>query len=405
MRISSSAFTRHMLAAFFGALVMILALTQLSFGSQQLVEKYQKLAEGAGFTFTYGSLENSADDTFTLHDIVLIRHGVEDPIKIKSMTMTGVKELEGIGLSAERFEMNNLAWDGRDEKGTEVIVLIGQAMINGFYMPDPSDVDAPLFIFDSINAALNDMSVFVEGKKVVELPSATSEFDGSIASKKFSGLMKISQLKIHSQNINDGGGFQRRLESLGYDNLQMDVNLAMDWNMETGRIALTKYEFDIADMGAFDIQLVIGGYTEELTKKMRAMNVEIQSLPQEERDRASQRVLENFTGLSVESMKLSFNDKSITDKIIALQARAQGQPPENMKAMLPIMLNGALAGIQQPELTQKLVSAVEVFLAQPGTISISANPEAPLTIAEIIGLGAALPSILIEKLNINVEAK
>lgn len=397
-------FRSYMIAAMV-FLTFVIANFQPLFASEQLVKKYQELAEKSGFTFTYGSLETHASDTFTLHDITLIRHGVEDPLKIKSIKMTGVNELFGIGLSAKNMALTGLSWDGRSKQGQEIVISLANASIDGFYLPDPKDVDAPLFIFDNYVSSMSNLSVLFDGNPVVEIPSLTSEFNGNGTENIFSGFVKISQLIFHPENIGDGGRAKQQLAMLGYDTLTVDINLEADWNMQTGSMSLSKYEFDIADMGVFDIQLAIGGYTKEFYQKIRALNAEIQSLPAQERDRASQRAYREMTSLTLESMKLSFRDNSITDKILAIQAEAQGQSSQNMKAMLPIMLNGMMAGLQQPALTSTLVSAVETFLADPGIISVSAKPEPPLAFSEITGLGVSIPNLLIEKLNITAQAQ
>ena len=391
-------------AAIFTVILFFAAIISAS-ASEELVKKYQDLADKSGFSFTYENLETLSGNAFTLHDITLIRHGVEDPIKIKSLKFTGITELEGIGLSAENVTLTGLAWDGRTKKGDEIVVSLRSASVDGFYLPDPSDVDAPLFAFEHYALNLDNMFITLDGNRIIDVPSITSVFNGSLSEETFAGFLKVSQMKFFPENIKDGSKVHALLVELGYDDLVMDIKLDMDWNLKTGRMALTRYEFDVNDMGAFDIQMVLGGYTQALAKKIRVINADIQKLPVEERDKASMQVLQEMGTLTLESMKLSFRDQSITDKIINKQAQASGQPPENMKAILPIMLNGAMAKLEQPELTAKLVSAVESFLAQPGTLAITATPTDPLTFTDIGGLAMALPNILIEKLNFEAEAR
>ena len=404
-QLSSPKFNFKIFTAVIFTLTMFFATIHAASASEALVKKYQDLAEKSGFSFTYESLETISDNAFTLHDITLIRHGIEDPVKIKSLKLTGITELKGIGLSAENIALTGLAWDGRTDKGDEIVVSLRNASVDGFYLPDPSDVDAPLFAFEHYALALDNMFITLDGNRIIDVPSITSVFDGSLSEETFAGFLKVSQLKFYPENINDGGKVQAQLAAFGYDDLVMDINLDMDWDLNTGRMALKRYEFDLKDVGALDIQMVLGGYTQALAKKIRIISAEIQKLPVEERDKASMQVLQEMGTLTLETMKLSFRDQSITDKIINKQAEASGQPPENMKAILPIMLNGAMAKLEQPELTAKLVSAVEAFLAQPGTLAITATPTDPLTFTDIGGLAIALPNILIEKLNIEAEAR
>ncbi|MCF6321963.1 MAG: hypothetical protein L3J32_09375 [Rhizobiaceae bacterium] len=386
-------------------LALLTGVWQVSMASERLVQKYQELAKLAGFEFTYGDLEIHSADSFTLNDITLIRFGLEDPVKIKSLKLEGVRELSGNGLAAQSLQLTGLSWDGVNANREELIISLREARVDGFYMPDPTDRQAPFFLFDNYKVALNDLFVILEGNPVFGIPLIAGEFNRSDNSTKYGGFMKASGLKVLPANFNDNGNISRQLKGLGYDTLNMDINLEAVWDLESGLLELNKYEFDVADVGAVNIQMSIGGYNEELAREMRASNAEIQSLPADQRALASLKVLESMGALTLQSLKLSFRDNSITDKLLTRQAQAMGQPVENMKAMLPIMLSGALASLQQPQLAAKLIGAVEQFLAQPGTISVGANPDEPLTFAEITGMATSLPDLLIEKLNITAEAK
>lgn len=392
------------IAGLFVFLLSLFATLQLSYASEALVQKYQKLAELSGISFTYGNLETLSNDAFTLHDITLIREGVEDPIKIKSITLKGVVELNGDGLSAENISMTGLSWDGRGERGEEVVVSVSDGSMDGFYLPDAADTDAPVFIFDQYSAQINNISVLVDGNKVLELPAIISEFASVNSGKTFDGYLKMAGMKFFPENMKNNQKFMQQMNALGYEDIQLDINIVANWDLDSGVMALTKYEFDVLNMGALDIQVSLGGYTEEFTKKMRTTNAQIQALPSVERAKASSKIMQQMGELTLQSLKVSFRDNSITNKIIDMQANAAGQPSENMKAMLPIMLNGMMAKLEKPALSATLVSAVEAFLAQPGIISVTAAPAAPITFTEMFGLAVSVPGMLIDKLNLSANA-
>ncbi len=388
------------------ALLAVLAIfIQNASASEALVNKYQELAKSKGMSFTYDNLAQEGDGSFTLYGISLNFAGVEDPVKIKSITLSEVKELTGIGLSAELINLIGLSWDGRNKGGQEVVITLGSGKMEGFYFPDPSDLQAPLFIFERYALEVNEIAVSIDGNSAIEIPSAVSEFIGTQNFLQYDGTVQIANIDINPDAIPDGGKLRQQLSILGYDALDLSIDVAASWNLETGDLSLSKYEVAAANIGAIDFQINFGGYTHTFAKELRAIDAEIQALPADQRIVASQKVMGHMSNLTVDSMTISFRDDSITDKVVALQAQAMGQPPENMKAILPSMLSGALAGLQKPELAAKIVTAAEAFLASPGTISISANPDAPVAMSELVGLAMSVPAVLIDRLKLDVQAR
>lgn len=374
------------------------------YASEALVEKYQALAKQQGMEFTYGEFVSNGDNSFTLNDVAINGPESDAPVRIKRVSISGVEELTGNGLSADRIEISGLSYSSKSQRGEEVFVTLAAASMNGVFLPDASDTDAPLFVHRDYAVSASDFNVTVDGNLAVSIPTVDSKFNSPDGRKQFTGFMKIADVEFFPEATRSQQMISQ-LEALGHKTLKMDINLEADMDMDTGLMDLKRYEFDIQDMGALNIAIKIGGYTEAFAKQLRNESYRINLLPLAERQKESMAMMSKMGELTLQNMRISFKDNSITNKIVAMQAQASGQSADDMKMMAPMMLGASLQALDKPEFTAMLVGAVQTFLANPGTIAISANPERAVSFGEMMGMGMSVPNLLIDTLNIKAEAQ
>ena len=59
--------------------------------------------------------------------------------------------------------------------------------------------------------------VTLDGNRIIDVPSITSVFDGSLSEETFAGFLKVSQMKFFPENIKDGSKVHALLLELGYE--------------------------------------------------------------------------------------------------------------------------------------------------------------------------------------------
>lgn len=108
--------------------------------------------------------------------------------------------------------------------------------------------------------------------------------------------------------------------------------------------------------------------------------------------------------LELIGLRMSLTDGGIREPAMALAAQMIGQQPEALVMMSAMTVGASLAAVGLPELAQQLSGAVQGFLSEGGTISISADPDEPIPFAELEPPADAPPSPeMIKRLNISVE--
>ena len=103
------------------------------------------------------------------------------------------------------------------------------------------------------------------------------------------------------------------------------------------------------------------------------------------------------------SLKLRFEDASLTKRVMPVAAKAMGMPVEALAPNAAAMVQIGLAKLQSPEFTKQVVAAISAYLANPKTITASAKPAQPMAGAQLFGM-AASPKQLIEALGVTVTA-
>lgn len=381
-----------------------ISLAGAAHGSEAIVKKYQELAEQNGGQLTYERYEELDGDAFNLHGVKIKPPKADSkPLTIEMMHFEGARELEGNGIAADVASFENLAFEAPDDKGKVISFTFDHAKVEGLYFPDPSKPTSNFFYDGKITANLGPMRVAIDGKNAFVAPSIISEFVGNKADKTMSGFAKMNDMEIIIDNMPDGEKARAQLGALGYDQLKIDVNIALDWDMNTGIMNLNEYKIGLKDMGAINLQMSVGGYDETMFNKLRAMNVQMSAMDPATQMALGLKTQAEMAKLTLNSAKISFSDASITNKIIAMFAQGSGQNADDMKAALPFMLAQAMQPFQMEALTQKFVGVAKAFLANPGTVSITAKPETAITFGELADIGKSNPVALVEKLNVDAE--
>ena len=107
----------------------------------------------------------------------------------------------------------------------------------------------------------------------------------------------------------------------------------------------------------------------------------------------------------MDAAKITFEDRSIVDKGLALAGSTQEVNGDTMKAQVVGILPIILQVLDNPAFVDQVTAAVKNFLDEKGTITAIASPPAPVLILQLMGAGISAPGALIELLNVSVEAR
>ncbi|VAV86400.1 hypothetical protein MNBD_ALPHA08-2106 [hydrothermal vent metagenome] len=108
-------------------------------------------------------------------------------------------------------------------------------------------------------------------------------------------------------------------------------------------------------------------------------------------------------GVKLAKLKIRFVDNNFARKMMAFAAKEQGTTVETMTSNGAALIQVGLMQLNLPEFSKTVIEAYNAFVKNPKNISIEASPEAPVTLATLMGLLAA-PAKAIETLGVKVEA-
>lgn len=109
-------------------------------------------------------------------------------------------------------------------------------------------------------------------------------------------------------------------------------------------------------------------------------------------------------GLTVRSLMLRYEDQSLVGRILDAQAKRQGvsreQYVQQLGAALPFLLNA----LGNPQFQDQIATALGSFLSEPESLTIRAEPEKPISGAQLLATAGTAPQTLPDQLKVTVTA-
>lgn len=372
----------------------------------RLLEHYQKLADKHGLVVDYGALDETGEGSFVVRDLQLMGAEMSNPVRVRELVVTGAQDTGDDGFAAESARFSGLSFSTVDDTGKEIVVTVDGGEGSGLYLPDPDNADAPLFRFTRSATTIGAVRVLVDGNEAVSLTGLSGETVLDETAGSYRTRAAIESATFHAGNITDPQ-VKARFDALDIDVITLSARFSGLWDMHSGRLELTEYSIDAPDLGRFDLSLAFEGYSEEVARELRRVSTERNAAgggDAEAREAASRRLLEAIGQLKLAGGRVSFADRSLTGRLLDLQAAETGGGRGDVIEMASAMALGMTLPLENTEFSLMLGGAVRAFLSQPGNFSISLEPEAPVAVSDIVGAAIMSPAALIRRLGVKVRA-
>jgi hypothetical protein len=108
--------------------------------------------------------------------------------------------------------------------------------------------------------------------------------------------------------------------------------------------------------------------------------------------------------LKISKFNVTFEDGSLTAKLLPRQAEAMGMTADEMIESVPAMIEPYLAMTGNAAFSAQVSAALQAFLKAPGNLTVAIAPSAPVAITELVGTALADPTQLILLLGATVTA-
>jgi hypothetical protein len=174
-------------------------------------------------------------------------------------------------------------------------------------------------------------------------------------------------------------------QALGYEEIVLDANWDGARDPDTQVAKIDALAITMRDGGSISISGALGNVPATRPKE-------------------AQESMMLLSQMSVQALTIRYSDDSLAGKILEAAAAKQGTTRELYAQQLAGALPFFLSMIQNPEFQNKVAAAVGQFLTEPKSLTISVQPDRPITGAELFGLVQTARQTLPDVLGVSIEA-
>lgn len=356
-------------------------------------------------TPTYDKIDTDSSGNVTISNLAATA-GVQDPnttvkLSIGSIALENVAaESDGlIGVGTATFSDTKLEFAGPDNKS--IVVEIPKSAAADWYVAVLGANPTPL---QSFRASMGIAKTMTSGEIKITAEGQTfaargveTAWSGDPVTGAGKTTMSLNDLVIPEAAlaIIDPSG---QLKALGYSDLTLnikgdgEVTVAGDNFGMTGTVGFSSK--DMAGItfsyGASDIPI--------------AVMAELQSAQKAGRPADFNALMPQLMNVSLSGLKFRFEDASITKKVLPLIARMQGMDEAAMVANAGAMMQLSLMQLKNQAFTDQVVGAVNTFLKDPKSLTLSLAPAAPLKVQQIMTLDPTNPGAAVDLVGASVTA-
>ncbi|GMB81584.1 hypothetical protein NN6n1_23670 [Shinella zoogloeoides] len=391
--------TSHFRTLLAGAALASLASPAFALDGADLLAKLNATYATSGVSISSSNI--AADgSTVTLEGAELKATGNETPIKLGTVTMAGVEE-DGDG----GYKIETVSFEDVNVTEDETTVTAKDIALNGVSVPGkvvPGTLES-LLMYESATAGA--VSVTAKGKEVFSMSGAEANINRMDGDAGLEFDATLSDLKADLTGVEDAKT-KDALDKLGIHSLDGKVSMSGSWELASGKLAVDEYAFDFKDVGRLNITLAFSGYTLDFLKNLQeAMKTAEANANKEEANAAMGMAMMGLVQqLTFNSASISFDDASITKKLLDYAGSEQGvtgdQMAQSLKGLVPIMI----AQLNMPDLQNQISAAVNTYLDDPKSLKISAEPKEPVPFPMIMGAAMGAPQTIPQVLGVTVTA-
>lgn len=390
--------TPHLRSLLAGAALAFAASPALALDGADLMAKLNATYAAGGISIGYSNL--SVDGSTVTLDGAELKAGSQTPAKIGTVTMEGVEEDGSGGYTIETVSFEDI---NVTDKGATVSAR--DLSLAGVTVP----ANATGGTLDSLlmyeTASTGPISVSKDGKELFSMSGMEANVTRTDGDAGLEFDATFSDLKADMTQVEDPKA-RDTLQKLGISSLEGTVSMAGSWELADGRISVDEYAFDFKDIGRLNLALEISGYTLDFVKGMQEAIKAAESNPNKEEANAAMgmSMMGLVQQLTFNSASISFEDASITKRLLDFAGAEQGvtgeQMAQSLKGLVPIMI----AQLNMPELQNQIAAAVNTYLDDPKNLTISAEPENPVPFPMIMGAAMGAPNTIPQVLGMKVTA-
>lgn len=365
------------------------------------LERFKTLFKDQGIELEWSNANISGDDV-VLEGVTI--GTAEERIPFANIELEDISEdEEGYrieSISVAEFEVEG---DAPAEGGEKFSISATGIGMQGVLLPNDNVRDNyGGFIFYE-NANLDDFRMFSDDLELFSMSNIAvavtpSEDDTPMI---YSGVVDSFSLDLSLAKDSEQWPI---IQALGFERITGSMESTGTWNPKDGRLDLLRNTFTVDDAGTFGLAFDVSGYTPELIAALRDIQKKIAENPEENSETQGFAALGLMQQMNFHRAEISFEDDSLTNKVLELVAKMQSMKPGDIAAMAKGAVPFMAAQLGNQEFTSSATQAVSKFLDKPEVIRVVAEPADGVPFALIMAEGMSTPKNLLKTLNVTVSA-
>lgn len=333
-----------------------------------------------------------------------------DPIDLDvDLRFEGVGETEDGAYTAETLSIERLAFE--HDTGFELLGFsVEDVRMSGFYLP-PGEVRTidTLTLFSDLETG--PMRFTQDGADVFSISQVRtiSRFNpppGTGALVDLSSHFTVEGVTVHTGSEKDGA--KTSMAIFGAPRVDGRIEGMLMWTIKGGRVSVESLRFAFDEQGTLDLAFTIDGMTPDVMEMIyeterRAAEMRSKGKTQSAEEMEMQAGLELIDNLHFVSASIRYDDATLVERLLAHLARQEGLDTPAYTEGLLEQLSLLLSNVRAPAFADGIVGEVRRFLADPGSIEVSAAPASPLRLITVFS-AAVNPAGLANMLGLTVTA-
>lgn len=384
----------------------------MALDAQAFVDRVAAVYQTMGYDFAFGAATLNGD-TVTVDGVTVTLAEIDaEPTSFDAeITFSGVSEAADGSYTAKSVTIPDIDTEFGEAGEPVGHLTLSDLRADNLYFPAGDTLSAVAMMQLVGGFSTGPLLVTRDGAEMVSIDSieALSTFNPAQGSAELIDLgstLAINGIAIDLTSVGEEDpDAAATIEALGLTTITGDITQDASWTMADGRLEISEFLFDFADLGALNIPMHVTGLTPAVLDQITAMqaNMADEGLSEEQSQAQMMSVMALMQGVSIVSASVRYDDASLAGKLLEHFAKEAGTDRASyvagLKAMLPMLL--AQSGI--PALNDIVIPPVSAFLDNPQSLEIKVAPPSPTSLLVLMA-AAANPAGLITALGFAIEA-
>lgn len=376
------------------SVTIVLALAGPAFGFEPtgsvVADAFLSNLENNGYrNLTAGAVTRDGE-AVTIGGIASEGNPGEPSLNIRGVSLAGASVGIDNVLHADELRYDDIVLIAADRASTS---SVANAFVRGarFQLGSANGSDRLFGLVGAFDGlSLNDIETVSADGRAVTIASLDVRLEDRDPASRLAGAISMEDLTIDAALMEQAA--REELATLGYERFVVDFAVDGSWSADDGKLRIKEATLGIADVGVMTFAAAMDGVTDETLTTLMSGQLNMAA------------ALSALNEASVTSFQLRFADEGVTDRLIRRGASQAGVERSVYIDALVAVFEQGVAVLGSSAFETDVVNAARLFLSDPGTVRLAAEPDAPLSVAQIIGLSMMRPAALPALLNVTVTA-